>query len=378
MELVLSEDQKQFQDVLSKFFKANWSIEQVRKVYHDPLNNFSSVWKMVSEELALTGIIFPESLGGAEAGMAELSLVAQAMGKSLYSGPYFPSIVLCGLAIQACNDSNLSEQFLPELISGKTAMIPVVSGLGEPGRSKNSYTQSKNNIQIEEGMVISGSCSLAFYLPNAEWILVLEKQDDGSDILCILSTKQNKDQIKITPIDGMDATRPICQITFDKAVANYCTKVPQNMSAGLWHRWLCFGANELIGSADYLLESTIDFMNNRFQFGRSVGSFQGLKHKIADFYCQLEVARSLAWQSARVLDGSPGNSSICFAANALATEAASAIARIAIQFRGGMGFTWEEGTHFWFRRIKTSEALFGFPEANLQIYAEDSLRTGSD
>jgi alkylation response protein AidB-like acyl-CoA dehydrogenase len=120
-------------------------------------------------------------------------------------------------------------------------------------------------------------------------------------------------------------------------------------------------AHEMIGGAQHLLETTIDYTKLRYQFGRPIGSFQGLKHRCADLLMEVEIAKAATHHAARCLDAGEGEAYAPSMAKALAADTYMKAAREAIQLRGGIGFTWEEDTQLWFKRAKSSEVLMGTP-----------------
>ncbi len=117
----------------------------------------------------------------------------------------------------------------------------------------------------------------------------------------------------------------------------------------------------MIGGARQLFESTVEYTKERFQFGRPIGSFQALKHRCADLLLEIELARAVTYHSARCLDAGEGEPWASSMAKAAAADAYMSAARAGIQLRGGIGFTWENDTHLWFKRAKSSEVLLGAP-----------------
>ena len=130
-------------------------------------------------------------------------------------------------------------------------------------------------------------------------------------------------------------------------------------------------ANEMVGGAQHLLESAIEYAGTRVQFGRPIGSFQAIKHKCADMLMTVELAKSVAYGAAQILDAGDSNSSSAAAmAKACASDAYMTVARECIQIHGGIGFTWDHDTHLWFKRAKSSEVLFGDPSFHRDRYIE--------
>lgn len=127
----------------------------------------------------------------------------------------------------------------------------------------------------------------------------------------------------------------------------------------LWDQMCVALANEMVGGADHLFTTTIDYMKMRVQFGRTIGSFQALKHRCADLLLELELAKAMAEEASFYLASGEGDAFAANTAKAMASDAYMSVARQAIQLRGGIGFTWEEDTHLWFKRAKASEVFLG-------------------
>jgi alkylation response protein AidB-like acyl-CoA dehydrogenase len=117
----------------------------------------------------------------------------------------------------------------------------------------------------------------------------------------------------------------------------------------------------MIGGAEYLLASTVEYTKVRFQFGRPIGSFQALKHRCADLLMEVELARATTHHAARCLASGDGEPYAASMAKAMASDTFMSAAKAGIQLRGGIGFTWEDDTHLWFKRAKSSEVFLGAP-----------------
>jgi len=128
--------------------------------------------------------------------------------------------------------------------------------------------------------------------------------------------------------------------------------------------WDCINvalAHEMMGGAQQLLETTIEYTKIRYQFGRPIGSFQSLKHRCADLLMEIEIAKAATHYAARCLDSGEGEAYAASMAKALAADTYMKAAKEAIQLRGGIGFTWEDDSQLWYKRAKSSEVLMGTP-----------------
>ncbi|MDX1384068.1 MAG: acyl-CoA dehydrogenase family protein, partial [Thermoanaerobaculia bacterium] len=167
----------------------------------------------------------------------------------------------------------------------------------------------------------------------------------------------------------LDPTRKLARVTFDGAAGRRVGSLDRVRLDRIWDLMCSALAHEMIGGAQYLLDSTVEYTKVRYQFGRPIGSFQALKHRCADLLMEIEIARAHTHHAARCLDaagtaGEAAGESEPFAASmakAAAADAYMSAARAGIQLRGGIGFTWENDTHLWFKRAKASEVFLGTP-----------------
>ena len=150
-------------------------------------------------------------------------------------------------------------------------------------------------------------------------------------------------------------------VRFDQAPAALLGNEGQAHLDLLWDQMSTALAHEMIGGAEHLFETTVEYMKMRVQFGRAIGSFQALKHRCADLLLELEFAKAMTHAAALYLADGEGDAYSPNMAKSLASDAYMSIARQAIQLRGGIGFTWEEDTHLWFKRAKSSEVFLGTP-----------------
>jgi alkylation response protein AidB-like acyl-CoA dehydrogenase len=166
--------------------------------------------------------------------------------------------------------------------------------------------------------------------------------------------------VTITPVQSIDATRKLSRVTFANAPAERLGDDPVDLDA-LWDRLAVALAHEMIGGAQRLFDGTVEYLKIRVQFGRPIGSFQALKHRCADLLTELELAKAATYAAAQQLATGEGDPFAPNMAKAMASEAYMEIAKQAIQLRGGIGFTWEDDTHLWFKRAKSSEVFLGTP-----------------
>ena len=192
----------------------------------------------------------------------------------------------------------------------------------------------------------------------AQDIIVIGRTPEGLSLFCVDAESPGMSRSSQTP---MDPTRKIAEITFQETPAALISGDRTVALDPIYDAVLIAFASEMIGGAQALLQSIIDYTGLRVQFGRTIGSFQAIKHRSADAYVMVELAKAGAYQAAQLLaSGAPATAAASLA-KTTASEAYVHVAKECIQFHGGIGFTWENDTHLWFKRAKSSEVFLGTP-----------------
>ena len=367
MTQVFSNDQEQFRESIQRFLTDQMPTTKVRQLMAKDHGIDEAVWQQASQQLALTGIHVPEALGGAGFGAVELSIALEEMGKVLFCGPFFSSAVLSTYALMLCGNEDQQEQWLSNIASGEQRSCLAIterSGLWQHSDiATTAYAQASGDILLngEKRFVIDGQ--------SADLFIVAAQSETGIDLFMVDGLAQG---ITVQALDTMDPTRKMAHIHF--------VDVPALPLKGAPIDWLDILLNiacvtlsaEMIGGAQRLLDSAVDYTQLRYQFGRSIASFQAIKHRLADLLLEVELARSAAYQAIETLADCSNLQNLTQAQQRRLTEHAS-LAKAAvsdtylqtaletIQLHGGIGFTWENNTHLWFKRAKSSEVLFGTP-----------------
>ncbi|MEV5712716.1 acyl-CoA dehydrogenase family protein [Amycolatopsis mediterranei] len=288
------------------------------------------LWKRLAGELGVQGLAIPEERGGAGYSFAELAVVLEEAGRALCAGALLPTVVLAAHTLLLCGD----ERYLPGIADGTLRATVVFDG----------------DVQARDG-TLSGTA--ASVLDGAAADLVLVRADERL-FAC------DAEAVIRTPLRVLDETRPQARLEFRSTPA---TPIG---SADVLPRVLDIGraalAAEQLGGLGRALDETVAYVRQRKQFGRPIGSFQAVKHRLAALLVECEAARSAAaYAIACVATGSPD---LPVAAAAAATVCAGAY-RLAVaeyvQLHGGTGFTWEHPAHRHVRRARADEVLFGTP-----------------
>ena len=354
MQTEFSEDQEQFREVVSRFLSDKSPPSEVRRLMATEEGFNWDVWRQMTGEVGLAGTHLPEKYGGFGYGPIELGIVAEEMGRHLYCGPFFASSVMAGYALLLSGADSEKESLLTKIASGSVVASLVLDDLNSPEFIGKGVTAADGGL--------SGKAPLVVDAQNADHFLVIAGAKAGLDLYSLSPTS---DGVSVSSVEGIDATRKLGSVSFDNAVATKVGELDSSSLNSLWDHICVALAHEMIGGAQCLFDATVQYTKLRYQFGRPIGSFQGLKHRCADLLMELEFAKAATHHAAFCLAAEPGERGVepyaASMAKALAADVYVKTGKEAIQMRGGIGFTWEEDTHLWFKRAKSSEVFMGTP-----------------
>ncbi len=365
MNFDFSEDQKQLRDQARRFLAEKSPPKAVRQVLEGKAPYDKELWKGFAE-LGFLGVAIPENYGGTGAGHLELAVIAEEIGRADAAIPVSSSIYLAAEAIMLAGSEAQKEKWLPKLASGEAiGTLALFEGTGGITPKAIKATASGNAIDGVKSPVADGEI--------ADVAIVVARTGSGnreSDIgLFIVDLKGKGVTRKAMP--NLDPTRQQAEITFKGASAEPLGKAGEGWS-NLKHvldRAAVLIAFEQLGGADRSLEMARDYALDRVAFGRPIGSFQAIKHILADMYVSATLARSNCYYGAWAL--STNSSELAEAAAGArisATEAFQHCSKQNIQVHGGMGFTWEFDCHLYYRRSAALALALGS-----RSYWEDQL-----
>ncbi len=296
-----------------------------------------ALWRTLATELGLAGLIIPEELGGAGASYREAAVVLEELGRAVAPVPYLGSAIVATTALLFLNDG----QLLPELASGAT-----IAALAVPFPATDVHFTVK-----ADGDRLSGTVtSVADALPADVLLVPTEAGLFAVDAA----------NAAVTPVVSLDMTRELADITLDGAPG----RLIEGDGAAAVRAALLAGAallaSEQLGIASWCLDETVDYLKNRYQFGRQVGSFQALKHRLADIWVDVTEARAVARYAADCAASADPDLPVAAAvAQAFNAPVAVRAAEECLQLHGGIGFTWEHPIHLYLKRAKADSIAYG-------------------
>ncbi len=361
MRFSFSAEQDEFRSGLRRALEARSPAKEVRRLMATEQGFDREGWKKLNQELGLTAVHIPEAYGGSGFGYGELGIVLEEMGRSLLCAPFFSTAVLATTAILNAGTEAQKKALLPQIASGDltaTLAFSEESGLSDAASVALAATPSGATWRLE------GTKSFVLDGHTADLIVVLARRpgSTGDDGLSFFTVDGKAAGLTRTPLKTMDETRKLARLTFIRTEATLLGgegDAAAPFAKTMQQAIVCL-ANEMVGGAERLREDALAYVKMRMQFGRALASFQTMKHKAADMLVDVEMAKSAAYYAAAALDeGDEELPMLASLAKASAAEAYLQTAIHAVQMHGGIGFTWDNDTHLWFKRAKSSEILFG-------------------
>ncbi|MFJ4790134.1 acyl-CoA dehydrogenase family protein [Streptomyces sp. NPDC088794] len=368
MDLTFSEEQDELRTVVRSFLTRHATEADVRRLAADPRGHDPGTWRRMATEIGLQGLAVPEKYGGSGFGYVDLGVVFEEAGRALLCAPYFATVALAAEALLRCDDEIARTDLLPGIASGETvATLALTEDSGrwdEPGILLTARAEA-------------GSWRLMgtkTYVPDghlADLLLVAARTPAGVSLFAV--TTADAPGLTRTPLPTLDQTRKQARITFTDTPARLL-----GTDGTAWpviERTLATAAvllaAEQVGGAAAALDASVAYAKIREQYGRPIGSFQGIKHKCADMLVEIESARSAAYAGLWALDaGDETEIAVAAAlAQAFCSEAFTKVAGDGIQVHGGIGFTWEHPAHLYLKRAKSSEVLLGTPAYHRELLA---------
>ena len=361
MKFSFSSEQEEFRTSLRRLFAERSPTKQVRRLMETEAGFERDAWRKLNTELGLTAVRIPEAYGGQGFGFGELCIVLEEMGRALLCAPYFSTAVLATGAILNAGSDAEKRALLPGIASGElTATLAFSEDSGNWDAAGVKLTATKAGSAYK----LDGSKSFVLDGHTADLIVVLARNpgSSGEEGLSLFTVDGNAAGLERKRLATMDATRRLARLTFKGVEAKLLGAA--GAAAGPFAKTMVEAAiclsNEMVGVAERLREDALAYAKMRMQFGRPIASFQSMTHKHADMLVDVELAKSAAYYAAAAADAGDNDvPALASLAKAGASEAALQTAIHAIQIHGGIGFTWDNDTHLWFKRAKSSEVLLG-------------------
>ena len=343
MQFGLSESQEFLKDSARKFFAGECPVAEARRLMETDTAFDPALWSKLAHQ-GYTGIIFPEEYGGVGLGKVELILLMEEAGRALLAGPFFSTVPFAGSVLDVVASSEQKKKYLTPICQGAArATVAVLEASANWDLSSLQLSGAKGKLTGEKLFVADAAVADFLLVAARDGVFLAEAKAPG---------------LKISPMASMDFTRKLYTVQFNN------TPAEKIGDAGTFPRAFDIATTalcaEMVGGMQRSLDITVEYAKTRKQFGKPIGMFQAVQHQCADMYLETESARSAVYYAAWALqENAPDAASAVSIAKMYASDAARTVGNRAIQVHGGMGFTWENDLHLYYRRAKSSETAFG-------------------
>jgi alkylation response protein AidB-like acyl-CoA dehydrogenase len=368
VELELTEDQEFFRQTTSKFLAAECPLPTVRSLADDPAGFAPDYWRR-GAELGWTSMLVPETDGGgclSEHGLLDLVLVAEEMGRLVSPGPLVPVNVVAS-ALAEAGTSAQRAAVLPELLSGES--VAAWCGPTEIHAEPAGH-----------GFRLTGVAAPVEAGAQAQHLLVTARTGDGVSQMLV---PVDAPGVLVSPLGGLDLVRRFAEVRFDGVAVPASAVVGEaGTAAEAVERQLQIAVvlqcAESLGAADRMFEVTLEYLGDRYSFGRPLSSYQALKHRVADDKTWLEACHATATAAARaVATRSDDAAHLVSVAKAWIAPHVTELIQDCVQLHGGIGITWEHDLHLYLRRATVNRATYGTPQDHAERIATELLGAAS-
>lgn len=386
MEFAFTAEQQLIQETAERFLAEVSDSPAVRAAMSSASGFDATTWTRIAEEMGWPALHIPEKYGGLGLGFVELSILLEQMGRYLLCGPFYATTCLATPTLLLSSHEALKQRWLPAIAAGSCSAT--LAFAGDQGWGADTVTASVQS--LADGYRLSGHYPQVIDGCQATLLIVAARTpgSTGEAGISLFALPRETPGVHCTALATLDQTRRLARVELQDVQLDAGQLLGSFGQCGALLsevlQLACIGlAAEQTGGAQAALDMTLAYTAERQQFGRSIASFQAVKHRCADMMLQLECARSAAYYAACVAqerldpegDAQVRGELLAAAATAKihASEAFMQCAADSIQLHGGVGFTWEYDPHLYFKRARASEQLLGSPALHRERLATQIL-----
>jgi alkylation response protein AidB-like acyl-CoA dehydrogenase len=359
----VTEDQRALLDVSARFMEDTCPLALVRDGDRRD-GAFAASYRRQAAELGWFSMLVPEALGGgciSGNGVLDAALIAYVRGGLLQPGAFVGTNVVA-YAVAAAGSDELRRTVLPPLVNGEVSASWAVASTGADASGGALDGGVAAQPTADGGLVLNGTKTAVQDVEPSSWLLVTCGSPTGPVQALVAADAPG---VTVRPLESLDLSRRFAEVRFDGTNVAASAVLGEPGGAGeLLDRQLAVAASltaaESVGAMDHEFELTVQYAKDRIAFGRPIGSFQAIKHVLADTSLQVEMSKAVVLAAARSLGAEDGyGPQAASIAKALVGEAAIDLAQNCFQVFGGIGYTWEHDQHLYLRRLTTDAALYG-------------------
>lgn len=354
MNFDFSDDQKALKDEARRFLSDKAGAKVTRRVLDDAKVSYDEgLWRAVAE-MGWLGAAIPEEHGGLGLGRLELCVLAEELGRAVAPIPFSSTVYFFAEAVMLAGSDAQKKALLPKVAAGEViGCFALSEGPGAPSAASIQAKFDGSTLTGAKIPVTDGDC--------ATHAIVVAREGSGVSLVLV---DLNQSGVTRTTLKTLDPTRGHAKLEFKGVKAERIGAAGQGweLAEAVLDRAAVLIAFEQVGGSQACLEMSLDYAKSRYAFSRQIGSFQAIKHKLADMYVAIEVARSNVYYGAWALSTEAAELPFAAAASrAAASDAYYLCSKENIQTHGGIGFTWEMDCHLFFRRAKLLAVQAGAP-----------------
>ncbi len=371
MDLALTETQEMLKRLARDFLAQEFPISLLREMETDEKGYSSDVWRKMAE----TGLIntaIPEDLGGAGGDLMDLGVILDEMGRGLYIGPFFSTIVLGGLTILYGGSDEQKRGMMPSIAQGQILLSLAL--LEETGRSNPASIQLQAQLKGDH-YILNGTKLFVEYGNVADYFLCVARTGSGDTDLTVFLVPGSNPGIQVTPLDTIGSDKQ-AEISFDNVAVPAPNVIGEvNQGWPLVQRVLdaatALLCMQMVGIAEKVLERTVEYVKMRVQFGRPLGSLQAVQHHVADMVILSDGARLAAQEAvSRLAQGLPARKEVALA-KAFCSNACQEVTLTAHQLHAGVGFMQEFDLQIYTRQMQGMVLRMGTADEHLEVFAQE-------
>ncbi len=343
-DLLYSDTEEALRDSIRHLFADRCPPEAVARAYDQVPQDFSGVWQTLAGELGAAGLLVPESLGGAGVGAREAAVVMEEIGRAVAPVPFLSSAVLATVALLRAGDT----ETVSALAQGALTAALVVPLATAPGDPIAGVSVGADGLTGQESSVAGAGEADVLVVPVA-----------GAGGLELHTVSASAPGVEVSPLLALDMTRPLATVKFSDAASSRVGPADGAVAEALG-TGAALLASEQLGVAQWCFETTLAYAKQRKQFGRAIGSYQAIKHRLADLWFEVSAATAVARYAADTCSRGDEDAE---AAAAIAQSYCSGVAvhsaEECLQLHGGIGMTWEYPAHLYLKRAKSDQLALG-------------------
>jgi alkylation response protein AidB-like acyl-CoA dehydrogenase len=352
---VFSPEQRDFGGTLRTYLDRHYGHDELRQALEEDESANQARWRRLSGDLGLSAALVPADSGGLGFGAIEAMVIAQELGRVLYRGPWLASCVLAGTALGAAGGTEAAG-VLSDIAAGHATACLADDEVMTGSRDAEAPVAQQTG---DETHAVRGRARFVLDGAAADHVLVIAQDDAGGSLYRV-----SRDHIGVESLETLDLTAPMAAITFDAAPATRvgpggtaaAVRAAADLMAGL------VAAADSLGGMERCLDMANEYAKVRIQYGRVIGSYQAIKHRLADLLARVEITQTAVLHAAWMV--AAGDLDAALAVHTAKVQASTSYLQLTgdnIQIHGGIGFTYDHDAHLYFRRAKSLQLLFGSP-----------------